>query len=428
MKYLFFFLFWAGFSGLMAQSFTPSNYSGIPQSAKKALYAEEFSDNSKGWQTGTFTNAVERIENGYMYLKTLKDEAIVEYQTIKIDQSKDFEISARIKFVQGNELDFVGLLWGKSADGNAYKFGFSGDGESYRISNYKSSGEWKDIAQWTDHPAVRAKNSYNEMTVRKVGSTLYFFLNTQLVHQCVFLPFYGNQVGVQAGRMSLIHVDFLRVHYIEQGSSSVPTAVTPAAAKSEAALTVRDQPSPRNKTNFQRSTFFNEDFSDNSAGWGTGATSEVSRQIKNGYYEFETFLDSYYSTYIWKEIDTQRDFEIETQIMFVSGKNNFENCILWGGDDKRSYRFGITGSGYYTIYKLAPQVVDFVDYTQSDLVKKSNYNKLTIRKLGGNYNFLLNDKLVHQTPFEPFYGNKIGFLVAKQSKMKIKSLKISYLN
>jgi uncharacterized repeat protein (TIGR01451 family) len=104
--------------------------------------------------------------------------------------------------------------------------------------------------------------------------------------------------------------------------------------------------------------------------------------------------------------------------------------LQWGKSVNpfRQYDFLLTGSGHYTIDKYTGDFHDYVPFTLSDKVNRYAFNKLTIRKVGGMYYFFLNEKLVHSMPFEPFFGNLLGFQVAENSTIRVDKIDVSYLD
>ena len=56
------------------------------------------------------------------------------------------------------------------------------------------------------------------------------------------------------------------------------------------------------------------------------------------------------------------------------------------------------------------------------------FNKLTVRKVADKYYFFLNEKLVHSMPFEPFFGNLIGFQVGENSTIMVDNIDTAYLD
>ncbi|MFH0756338.1 MAG: caspase family protein [Bacteroidota bacterium] len=129
-------------------------------------------------------------------------------------------------------------------------------------------------------------------------------------------------------------------------------------------------------------------------------------------------------------IDTERDFEIETEISFSKGDLTKAFGLKWGKSKNQSkqYDFFIAANGHFTIDKYDNGFVDYVPFTLSDLVNRYAANKLTFRKVGDHSYFFLNEQLVHQMPFQPFYGNLTGIQVAENSTILVDYFKVVYLD
>ena len=77
---------------------------------------------------------------------------------------------------------------------------------------------------------------------------------------------------------------------------------------------------------------------------------------------------------------------------------------------KKQFDFFFTANGQITIDKFeAGKFSDFLPFTQIKNLNLYTYNKLTVRKVEKTYYFFLNEQLVHKMPFEPFFGNEVGF-------------------
>ena len=129
-------------------------------------------------------------------------------------------------------------------------------------------------------------------------------------------------------------------------------------------------------------------------------------------------------------IDQNRSFEIETSIRFVEGQMDKGYGLQWGkaANPMKQYDFLLTGAGHFTIDKYTGEFKDYVPFTISPKVNRYTFNKLTIRKVADKYYFFLNENLVHTMPFEPFFGNLVGFQVAENSTIRVDHIDIAYLD
>lgn len=155
-----------------------------------------------------------------------------------------------------------------------------------------------------------------------------------------------------------------------------------------------------------------------------------SESIEDGHLVFQSLTDKPKEDLLPVIIDQNRNFEIEASIRFVEGKMDKGYGIQWGKaiNPLKQFDFLLTGAGHFTIDKYTGEFRDFVPFTLSDNVNRYAFNKLTIRKVAGNYYFFLNEKLVHTMPFEPFFGNLLGFQVAENSTIRVDNLEVAYLD
>lgn len=182
-----------------------------------------------------------------------------------------------------------------------------------------------------------------------------------------------------------------------------------------------------------RYDFFYEDFKTNTNKYNIKASNNgfSSGSYKNGFFELKgtTFNQQGCIESINNEIDQSKDFEIESSIMFVSGKDNSAIGITWGANNNKKYVFGFSGNGKFSIFKYDNNTwIEIKNWTESSSIKKTDYNKLTIRKVNNKYYFFINETIVHSCKFENLYGNNIFIYVNDNQLIKINSIRISYLN
>lgn len=398
---------------LYSQNNSASNYNSFRYN-KTTFYYDDFSDNQKSWTTGRTESKFKEIKNGKYYLEALTEtNSQTANNVVDLDNSKDFEIEALIKVTGGDDSRGQALLWGISSNPyEDYGYLFTQNGQ-FEITNYKNNtyNKYKD---WTVLNNYK-KSQFNKLTIRKYSNQYYFFFNEELVYQMPFVKFYGNRIGFEVGKKSSIEVDYLKVSYLN-GTPQPEVGNTSPYYEKYSGI-----------SNSSKISLLKEDFNNAVNEWVVKNSDEVSLMITNGNYRFQSKA-GFYRSIIPLYINQQGNFEIEARYKVTQSEKEFENCIMWGCDSKNSYRFGVTKSGYFTIYKMNPGVVDYVDYTKLANFNKFAYNKLTIRKFLGKLYFFINEKLVHSMNFEAFFDNKIGFLVGKNATMEIDYLYVYKLN
>jgi uncharacterized repeat protein (TIGR01451 family) len=174
-----------------------------------------------------------------------------------------------------------------------------------------------------------------------------------------------------------------------------------------------------------------DDFSKFNNFWLLGVEENSwSETIEGGNLVFQSLTDKPKEDLIPVIIDQKRDFEIEMKMKFVEGLMDKAYGLQWGKsvNPAKQFDFFLTGAGHYSIDKYTGDFKDYIPFTLADNVNRYNYNKLTVRKVADKYYFFLNEKLIHSMPFEPFFGNLIGFQVAERSTIAIDNIDIAYLD
>ncbi|MBN2758851.1 MAG: hypothetical protein JXR51_16915, partial [Bacteroidales bacterium] len=179
---------------------------------------------------------------------------------------------------------------------------------------------------------------------------------------------------------------------------------------------------------------FSDDFSTNNNAWSVGNFDCKIYTHSPGYFEMKStcpdratgHLVNYRNEFI---INQTRNFEIETSIALISGDEIQSNGIAWGQNNMDNYFiFMFSANGTYSIYKRYNGTWEtWKEVTSTSLIKKNNFNKLTIRKIDNKFYFFINNGFVHSCSFEPFLGQMLMFQGAQNSTIRIDYINISYL-
>ncbi len=201
-----------------------------------------------------------------------------------------------------------------------------------------------------------------------------------------------------------------------------------------ATLTAQEKLNPADYTfskGLKSQSVFHDDFTKFNNYWLLGVEENSwSQTIEDNRLVFQSLTNKTKEDLLPVIIDQNRDFEIETSMRFMEGKMDKAYGLQWGKavNPFRQYDFLLTGGGHYSIDKYVGEFHDYVPFTLSDKVNRYAYNKLTVRKVGDKYYFFLNEKLIHNMPFEPFFGNLIGFQVPDYSTIHIDFIEVAYLD
>ena len=385
--------------------FAQSSYSDYGYSQRDNLYYDSFNDNYHKWKVGYGSDYSASITSGYYkWAHTGSEGTTSTDKEIILDTSKDFEIEAKYKIANSSDSYLQSITWGGSDSERNY-FGFTPDGQ-YRISNYED-GEFSAYKDFTELSSIK-KYDYNKLTVRKVDSKMYFFINGILVHTMYFKRFYGNLIGLEAASATL-HIDYFRVSYLTKNASSY------------------NYVSYSDKT-----TVFYDSFNDNHNDWSTGSGGNTKGIVTGGYYHWQSLADkSSWTSENYIKIDEKRDFEIEAKIKYQSGRTTSGIMLSWGRSESNNnnYNMEFSGNGKYWIGKYEDgDYVAYKGWTASSIIKKYDYNKMTVRKVGAKVYFFYNEKLVHTDEFRAFFGNNVGFTTPSETTIRVDYLRISYLD
>lgn len=381
------------------------NYLNKKIDNSKDLFYDDFASNTNGWGTGN-TKDYELNFSGGKYYFEHKNATGGWSSNIKkyIDETKDYEIEAKFLKISGIENNGYGIQWGRKGAGNNFGFTVSDNGfySVYRSEN----SDRKDLIDWTTSAFIDKKE--NTLTIRKEGTQIKFFINGNYVNQILNQPFLGNYLGFILYQNQKVAIDYIKVKYID--SSIKPDIVDVT----------------------KNNGLFSDDFSSNKNDWAIGNTQDYVLDFTSGFYNFEhKNATGGWSTTFNKPIDQTKDFEISAQIKKISGLENYGFGITWGRTDSNNqFNFLISSNGNYKIKKMAQGDSKLIqDWTKSSFINKGagGSNILTIRKNDKTLNFYINNNFVTSKEFEPFYGDRLGFVIFANQKIAIDNLSVKYI-
>ncbi len=184
-------------------------------SIHSVVFFDDFTNNTNNWTVADNKNENSRIDSGFYYL-TAVGHAYGEAQEVKIDTRKDFQIETRIKILSGNPEHknyYSMLFWGRESM-NSYYFTFSKDGfASIEVCDSKNQSGCTTVDHSLQKTTLNPDN-FNIYMIRKKGNTYSFFINDTQFYQMPFAPFFGNLIGIGAGRKVSLVIDYLKVIYL----------------------------------------------------------------------------------------------------------------------------------------------------------------------------------------------------------------------
>lgn len=389
-----------------------SAYSDYGYADRYTFYEEKFDEPDESWETYLSGKSQSKIEYGALVYTSLNDKAHAKYTTVDgMDWNKDWELEVRLRRVYGKETSSSDIIWDReSGNSNNMHFGFTGNGK-YNVSEYVD--EYKRIVDFTYSDHVN-KEDYNKLTVRKVRANYYYFFNNQFIGSSDYKQTKGDYVGFMVPPNSKIEVDYIRVSYLEKNYSTVSTADVDYDINGS----------------FQKEAVYREDFDVSSSTWEPYTPGERMGRVHDGYLNWISFNESAYSiSHTLDDMDWSRDWQIETRMMHLDGKQNSSNDLTWNNNDEGSYHFGFTAEGKYVLSKLESSGYNpIVPFTSSYLINTDGFNKMTIRKIGDIYYYFINETLISAHKGHTVSSNKIGLMVPPNSTLQVDYLEVTYLN
>lgn len=196
----------------------PAEYFGIPGRDKHNAFFDEFLNNSNSWDMGQ-SMLQEEIRDGDFFISTLSDKAYTKRRSIPMNQTGNYEVEVRMRYVRGDQSSPSGLTFGRDVRGNEFNVLFTPDG-TFRIVEVRNMRAY-DLKGWQASGSL-AKYSYNSLMVRKVAERWYFFINEELVAQMPSRDLFGTDFGFTVGGSMAIEVDYLRVSEIRTVDNTGP--------------------------------------------------------------------------------------------------------------------------------------------------------------------------------------------------------------
>jgi hypothetical protein len=170
----------------------------------------------------------------------------------------------------------------------------------------------------------------------------------------------------------------------------------------------------------ERYALIEDNFSDNSNKWWIGRSPVGKCEIAHGEYILGYKGTKSWASNIEVDIDTDKDFVIETKLSRISGTVENGYGLTWGKGKNGYYNFIITPKGKFYVRKVqAGQKPRYlINWKSSPHIKENSMtNKIRIQKTGTELSFFANDKFLAKVPFEPFFGNQLGFMLYQEQEI-----------
>jgi len=208
------------------QAFSQNSYNDFSLKDKEVIFSDNFDNNANNWWIGNNTDALAVIENGN-YVLEWRGKMPIWYSNngINFDFTKDFEIETRIKQTSGVNGNLFGLIFNKSENGEC---GFIVNSKSESVVYQDKTGEGRRFIKDGGEvvPMINVVyNEYSKLTVRKVHGQIYLYINERFLKSGSLQDYTSNRIGFQIWYNSRIHIDYLKVSYLNKTSDIVNTPV-----------------------------------------------------------------------------------------------------------------------------------------------------------------------------------------------------------
>jgi WD40 repeat protein len=166
------------------------------------------------------------------------------------------------------------------------------------------------------------------------------------------------------------------------------------------------------RTTSMRGVVMGENFDDNGLEWSLRDDEDGYQSVQHGLY-LVRYKDEESGSFMWNEaiLDQDKDFVIKTSIAHISGADDEGFGLLWGLEDLDNYfSFNVTAGGHYRVNEETDgEWTDLVEWTEApEIVSSNSAYVMTVEKRGGDMRFSCNDVLLHERPFESFFGDQVG--------------------
>ncbi|MFK8060867.1 MAG: hypothetical protein AB8B78_12345 [Polaribacter sp.] len=369
------------------------------------LFSDNFdSGNANSWLERNDDMTRFRLSNGKYYIQHKRKEKGYSTNINKyFDSSKDFEIVTKIDKISGVTNNAYGLMWGLEG-GNSFRFYIASSGY-YKIARTKDGNE-EVIVKWTKTSSVNQNNgASNILGVKKEGDYYKFYINNRYITKTDYESFFGNRIGYVVFNNQEIAVDYLKVYKLKEKNTNIV---------SNKALTLP----------------VNEPFNGNTKGWNLEDSDDYSAAIANGKFLLHKKKSGGIFVSRSVNINAAKDFIIETSLARVMNSEKGLYGITFGRkNSSNEYSFLLSGNGSYMYRKFDNDVYKkIIPFTETAAIKTglNDFNKIKIVKTGNLLRFYINDQYVNETPFEPFFGDKIGYTLYYDKKISVDYLNIKY--
>lgn len=197
----------SSFSLLIAQD----KYDLPENLTRKAVFEEEFNNNSNKWNLTDLYPCYTVIEKGRLSVHS-EDFGGKIVKNMRFNVKKDFEIEFSMRWISGDSLLPAGLIYAASKE-KYYKLGFSLVTQRFLLEKRVFD---KDLPIDQKENLELSNEFFNIITVRVVKKKMYLFVNKQLVYTGIAPKPIDNYFGFFVPGTSIYAFDYINIYYLEK--------------------------------------------------------------------------------------------------------------------------------------------------------------------------------------------------------------------
>jgi len=381
---------------------------------------ETFEDNRKGWlPVAAARHWTGKIDEGRFLVETRfpkAERSLIRFAKGNLDTTRDYEMSVRLRYLQGADNKFIGLVWGVPDQGGGRTvFGLSGN-RAY-VVRYHNTMRWGDVIPWTKSDLLH-ETDWNTLMARKVGSKMFYYVNETLIGESGVPRWFGPWLGLDVGNGVLAEFDSLEIRYIDQPQD------------------VREYMGKKFEEDWREQQIANgpelipvlETFENNERDWlYIESGSDWTALISEGglVWENRNRGKGTQGTSARIPINTHADFELTLDLELVEGSQRREYGFEWGRGESFAFKFAISGDGHFFFSKAGDRS-QRIPWTKSDFIKTSGTNRLTARKIENTYYLLINGGIVAERKSGLFTGERVYLLTGGEMKVRFERFELKY--
>ena len=118
-------------------------------------------------------------------------------------------------------------------------------------------------------------------------------------------------------------------------------------------------------------------------------------EIVDGKYRWDATAHQSFIGWVRGDKKSLTDFYLSVDVRQVEGPDTADYGVLFREDDNSNfYYFGINGQGKYVLYMFFEEWNTLIDWTETELIKPGEANRITVIGEGSHFTFLINNQFL----------------------------------